>query len=239
MQVNIPKVQGRNAALNIDLSVTSIPVNRITAPELLKDWISSEAYLRVLDFIISLNSACKNTKNSDECMVSSNVNAALKMLDFINKWVDEIPPNSESQRFGNTAFRDWIARLRTSDELHSFIPENLRHFIPELQVYLFGGFGDQTRIDYGFCQNLITGSGHEFSFVAWLTCLDLIGIFILEDYKAIVTKIFARYLDVVRRIQLVYKLEPAGSHGVWGLDDHQFLPYFWGASQLLDHVFTD
>jgi len=62
-----------------------------------------------------------------------------------------------------------------------------------------------------------------------------IGALVESDKPAVPCKVFAKYLDVVRKLQQVYRMEPAGSHGVWSLDDYQFVPFIWGSSQLVAH----
>ena len=106
---------------------------------------------------------------------------------------------------------------------HSLSPAALG----ELAGYLSESFGNPTRIDYG--------TGHELSFVVFLRCLDRLGLLAPSDRKAVVLALITTYLSLMRRVQNEYKLEPAGSHGVWGLDDYQFVPFLLGAAQLVGH----
>lgn len=110
------------------------------------------------------------------------------------------------------------------------LPENLQTAAPELSVYLTESFGNPTRIDYG--------TGHEFSFIMFLCCLFKIGALKNElDKVPIALKVFNSYLIFARKLQLTYRMEPAGSHGVWSLDDYQFVPFIWGSAQLAGIIF--
>lgn len=91
-------------------------------------------------------------------------------------------------------------------------------------MYLCESFGNATRIDYG--------TGHETNFIAFLCCLDLVGVVNKSDDRALILALFQRYLVLVRRLQIDYKMEPAGSHGVHSLDDYQFLCFLYGSIQL-------
>lgn len=97
----------------------------------------------------------------------------------------------------------------------------------ELTPYLHDSFGNKSRIDYG--------TGHETNFFAFLFCLAKLGLIREDDRAAVVTHVIKSYLDLMRKLQMTYGLEPAGSHGVWGLDDYQFLPFVLGAAQLVNN----
>jgi len=152
------------------------------------------------------------------------------LLDTLDSWIELVPPKSDPQRYGNLAFRDYIKLFeqRANEVLEQLLPSTLHPAIQEISPYLTQSMGHGTRIDYG--------SGHELSFVVWLCCLEMIGFLQYSDHPAVVLRVFVRYLELVRKLQRTYQLEPAGSHGVWGLDDYQFLPYLWGSAQLRDHA---
>jgi Phosphotyrosyl phosphate activator (PTPA) protein len=100
--------------------------------------------------------------------------------------------------------------------------------IQHVSCYLHDSFGHATRLDYG--------TGHESSFFVFLLVLSKVKCMgdspSLKTLRAITLSIVDQYLKVTRRIQTDYRLEPAGSHGVWGLDDYHCIPFYLGACQL-------
>lgn len=205
------------------------PKREIISPTDLTKWEKSQAYSDYLGFIFTLNDSVKGKSMREDCYMSEASTKLLAMLDTMNSWIDKIPPIDQPQRFGNKAFRTWCSKLEESADslIQPLLPEKFKGAATELVAYLKDGFGNKTRIDYG--------TGHEASFAAFLCCLFKLRVLDQRDCVAIVFKVFQRYLELMRRLQLGYRMEPAGSQGVWGLDDFQFLPFIWGSSQLTGH----
>ncbi|OWK10413.1 hypothetical protein Celaphus_00005159 [Cervus elaphus hippelaphus] len=195
-------------------------------------WKRSQAYADYIGFILTLNEGVKGKKLSFEYKVSEAIEKLVALLNTLDRWIDETPPVDQPSRFGNKAYRTWYAKLDQEAEnlVATVVPTHLAAAVPEVAVYLKESVGNSTRIDYG--------TGHEAAFAAFLCCLCKIGVLRVDDQIAIVFKVFNRYLEVMRKLQKTYRMEPAGSQGVWGLDDFQFLPFIWGSSQLIGHALT-
>ncbi|WQF83954.1 Putative phosphotyrosyl phosphatase activator, PTPA, PTPA superfamily [Colletotrichum destructivum] len=192
------------------------------------------------------------------------ITALQNLLAAAESLIDLAPPDPGPRRFGNVSFRKWHDLLaeRAPALLSEHIPDAVLSFpttpssdppSAELLSYLLGAFGSPQRLDYG--------TGHELSFLAFLGSLYKLSFFADDALstssgstaagggsgahdtaaldRTIVLAVVEPYLRVVRRLILTYTLEPAGSHGVWGLDDHSFLPYIFGSAQLTSPVASD
>ena len=207
-----------------------IPERQILTKDDLEKFQTSSALQQYFDLITRLNEAIKNRKlGADDFEVSESVEKVFSVLGQLEQLISEFPPQDVGlSRFGNPSFRSWHKKM--SDELptllHSIVKED---YIGEVGTYLSCSFGDSSRIDYG--------TGHEANFMCFILCLFKLDVFTEQDDCAVGLKLFWRYILLMRKLQGVYWLEPAGSHGVWGLDDYQFLPFLFGASQLCGIIY--
>ncbi|KAI0077814.1 Phosphotyrosyl phosphatase activator [Panus rudis PR-1116 ss-1] len=210
-------------------AMQSLPSRKIRTDEDVELWKTTRGYQDYGLFLRRLNeSVVGHFLPYEPPTTTQATKALLSLLDTLDQWIDEIPPLPTPQRFGNLAFRTWGQKLEDNLELllKSLLPSDFEPAIPHLSPYLTTSFGSFTRMDYG--------TGHETSFALLLLCLGLIRFFEPEpeQEREIVLIVFVRYLQLCWRLQDVYRLEPAGSHGVWGLDDYSFLGYIFGSAQL-------
>ena len=142
------------------------------------------------------------------------------------------PVSDQPQRFGNAAYRSWFEKMsnESASMCEKILPEELKAAAVELSAYWSDSFGNKSRIDYG--------TGHEMNFFVFLFCVekayqlhksaksnsegeqtkpedDVLG--------AMITIVFTAYMDLVRKLQLTYRMEPAG--------------YYFKNSPVLDNCF--
>lgn len=224
-----------------------LPAKKIHFSGDLAKFRETPAFQAIVNFIHHMSDAVVGISAKDPRAALESASPSSKALYAFLHEIDNILEGTDlqtsSQRFGNRAFRTFHSRLVANvPELIEKIltapfmcgPDNkvvnskLAHAAAvEMSAYVCDSFGNSYRIDYG--------TGHELHFVAFLFCLYSCRVLHEEDNIHTVLLSFKFYLQLCRKIQRKFKLEPAGSHGVWSLDDFQFIPYIWGAAQLIDH----
>ncbi|TFK31620.1 hypothetical protein BDQ12DRAFT_618593 [Crucibulum laeve] len=208
-----------------------VPRKSILSKEQLEYFQRSKTHQDIVSYIEVLNNAVVGVKLTDECSESAGITAILDVLSRVEQIAKDTPPvENSASRFGNPAFRTFYDKVgELSPSLHEKLPNLPGESIPEVSVYFNEAWGNRTRIDYG--------SGMELNFLCWLLCLERLGVVQESDHKALVIKVFWKYIQTMRILQSSYWLEPAGSHGVWGLDDYHFLPFLFGSAQLKGHKY--
>ncbi|CAL52137.2 Phosphotyrosyl phosphatase activator, PTPA [Ostreococcus tauri] len=194
----------------------------------------SPARTALLDYIegvgdsLARASVCSTTAN--RCNWA--IDRVISFLCCIEDRLKLFPRTTPSTRFGDPNFRIWSQHLQICSKglVGDITPPERQDLKLELEEYLQNSFGNPLRLDYG--------TGHELNFVAFLCCLEKTGIATTEQRSLVALNIFARYTSLIRIIQRHFRLEPAGSHGVWGLDDYCFIPFLWGAAQLQHETST-
>lgn len=206
------------------------PRSLLRSQQDLEAFQACETYKEVLEYVKRLCIAVHGIELTDPSLPKpKEIEALLELFEKINELIDSHPVQVETNsRFGKVEFRGFYDALhKSAGALIKQLPfEFTEQQVVDLEAYLGNSFGDRERIDFG--------SGHELNFLCFLLCLDKLCFFPKshELDKSVVLLVFAKYLTTMRRLQLLYWLEPAGSHGVWGLDDYHFLPFLFGAAQL-------
>lgn len=214
---------------------------------------SSAAYKNLITFIDCLCSHIKGTWRSYSLKKHKIENKVFlecsSFLDELGKCCDETDLkqglSAGGARFGLAAFRDWYDEMTKicRNFVYGSAPLADEQFKQELLHYLSESFGNRMRIDYG--------TGHELNFVIFMMGMSYLAYpksgdtFIVDSLTPDIIKRFVqdhgwdlhalfsyKYIRLCRKIQKRFRLEPAGSRGVYNMDDYQFLPFLFGSAQL-------
>lgn len=209
------------------------PQKRLLTQDDMNIWSHSETFNNLISFLSGLAESVKGLENNEyQRPTGSSIESCCQLLEEVASLAERYPvkQDAETSRFGKVEFRYFYDDLKSKSQglIQRAFDALDGTQCEELSVYFAESWGDRSRIDYG--------SGHELNFLCFLYGLKEFGVFkVPADYRNMVLKLFIKYLGVMRTLETKYWLEPAGSHGVWGLDDYHFLPFLFGAFQLSTH----
>lgn len=197
----------------------AVPVKKINEAHDVPTFLSSRAYYDIMTFLLQLNIAMFPRYKPDssgslediqiwelDCpgtLFSDTVKRIRKLLDELEKILDNVPPDSGPRRFGNASFRKWseVVASRATALLQQHLPAELfathsateASAASEIESYFLGAFGSSQRLDYG--------TGHELSFLAFLGCIWKLGGFQRtssgEEERGIVLGIIDPYVEMI------------------------------------------
>ena len=203
-------------------------------PDLMMRFKNSPAFQDLVNFLYHIQNKIKGMKKSD--VPSTSNNECLKEFDNLYNKLEELyikyPPREGKAKYTDPIFKKFHIELDTNYEnimkntilSSDNIPEKL---ILELRPYFMDSFGNPHRMDYG--------TGHELNYLCFLYVLYKAGLYTEDDFPFLALNTFFKYVIFMRKLQTNYVLEPAGARGVWGLDEYQFVPFIFGAAQLIDN----
>ena len=203
-------------------------------PDLMSRFTRSPAFNNIVNFLYNIQHKIKGMKKSE--VISPSSNEFLNEFDNLYNKLEELyikhPPREGNEKYTDPVFKRFHLDLETNfnnimqNTILKFdtIPKNL---ILEIKPYFMDSFGNPFRMDYG--------TGHELNYLCFLYVLYKAGLYTEEDFPFLALNTFFKYIIFMRKLQTNYVLEPAGARGVWGLDEYQFVPFIFGASQLIDN----
>ena len=203
-------------------------------PDLMPKFLKSPAFKDIVNFLYNIQNKIKGIKLSDIPPKSNNkcLSNFENLFNSLEELYIKFPPKEGNEKYNIPVFKDFHTYLVQNYEnimMNSVLKlENIpKNLILELKSYFIDSFGNPSRMDYG--------TGHELNFLCFLYVLYKADLYTENDFPFLALNIFFKYVIFMRKLQTNYVLEPAGARGVWGLDEYQFIPFIFGAAQLINN----
>lgn len=163
---------------------------------------TTKAYCKINRFLLEIQKSIQKEPQTS--------NAALSQtLSHVDQILESTPLDPRPARVTNYAFQAFLNTVK--NEIKIEMPEYL---------YFTSSFGNFVRMDYG--------TGHEMNFLCFTYVLTSKETLKINE----VFHLLSDYFRIVRKAINKFNIEPAGSLGIWGVDDFQLLPFLLGSAEM-------